>query len=239
MISDYYCSLSERQRLRGSACETVRRQAADCGKIRNVNSSNKRKVIGLALLLTALLAGCGEEEWNGADAQVTTLGIDKEGHVLEVIVEDFAESYYDEAELKQTLEANIAAYIADAGQSEEEGKPITLQEIKKEGTKICVRTEYLTTEDYTDFTYENLYYGTVRQGRLRGYEMPSRLESVDGGIYGVGDADADHHAVFSDGRDHIVTPYKIIAVTPGVTVLSDREADFSGAEGRGAVLLDK
>ena len=61
------------------------------------------------MLLAAVLAGCGDKEWNSADAQVTTLGIDKDGQVLEIVVEDFAESYYDEAELKQLLESDIAS----------------------------------------------------------------------------------------------------------------------------------
>lgn len=204
-----------------------------------MSSVNRSKVIGIAVLLAAVLAGCGDKEWNSADAQVTTLGIDKDGQVLEIVVEDFAESYYDEAELKQLLESDIASYLAEEDGEDGKEASVVLNEIKKEGTKIRTSTTYRTTEDYTGFTMENLYYGTVRQGRLRGYELPSRLNSAENQPYQVTDADADNHVVFSDGKDHIVTPYKIIAATEGVSVLSDREADLSGTEGRAAVLLEK
>ncbi|MBR5115917.1 MAG: hypothetical protein IK096_02520 [Lachnospiraceae bacterium] len=193
----------------------------------------------MAGLLAVMLAGCGNSEWNSADAQVTTLRIDKDGKVLEIVIEDFAESYYDEAEFKDLLESDIASYIADAGGSGGSGTPIVLNEIKKEGTKIRTSTTYETAEDYSDFTLENLYYGTVRQGRLRGFELPSRLNSAANKPYQVTDADADNHVIFTDGKDHIVTPYKIIAATEGVSVIADYEADFSGTEGRSAVLLEK
>ena len=193
----------------------------------------------MAGLLAVMLAGCGNSEWNSADAQVTTLRIDKDGKVLEIVIEDFAESYYDEAEFKDLLESDIASYVADAGGSGGSGAPIVLNEVKKEGTKIRTSTTYETAEDYSDFTLESLYYGTVRQGRLRGFELPSRLNSSENKPYQVSDADADNHVIFTDGKDHIVTPYKIIAATEGVSVISDNEADFSGTEGRSAVLLEK
>ncbi|MBR4528845.1 MAG: hypothetical protein IKO80_01070 [Lachnospiraceae bacterium] len=184
------------------------------------------------------LSGCGGGTWSGEGADTTTIGIDREGHVTEVVVEDFSEAYYQIEELKATVEAEVAAYntghLIPGGDA-----PVTLDGITKKGEQVRMKTYYATPQDYAGFTQENLYYGTLRQAAFRGFEMPSKLTDGKGAEYAVSDGDKNHHVVFTDGHDRIVTPYKIIAYTKGVQLISDYEADFSATEGRGAVLLEK
>ncbi len=187
------------------------------------------------LMLVLALTACGESEWTGDDAQVTTLGINKDGKVREIIVEEFAESYYNIDDLRKQFEEEIDAYNSAAGGD----KRITLKELKQVGSVVRSCSDYLSVSDYTSFTKEPLYYGTLRQARLRGFEISQKIRAAGGGEYLISEKDDELHVIFTDGHDHIVTPYKIIACTEGVKIVSDKEADFTGTEGRSAVLLAK
>ena len=192
----------------------------------------------MCLISILLLAGCGKKEWTGEDVGVTTLGIDRDGRVLEIVVEDFGESYYDCQELRGTIESEIADYVSEAGSPEDE-PPVVLNDVSESDNRVRTSILYQTPEDYGAFTQETLYYGTLRQAGLRGFEMPSVLTDAEGASYTIRDEDANRHVIFTDGHDHIVTPYKIIACTKGVILVSETEADFSGTEKRAALLLAK
>ncbi len=191
---------------------------------------------GMCILLASCLYSCGEPEWTGKDVTSTTLGINTDGSVLEVVVEDFDKDYYDLDELKQTIEEDIADYNGDA---DDKDAPIKLLDVVMDGSNVRTRTTYAETNDYGKFTREPLYYGTVRQSGFSGFEMPSVLDSGGGEDYLVSPDDYDKHVIFSDGNDRIIAPYKIIAVSKGVRLISETEADLSEADGRSALLLVK
>lgn len=186
-----------------------------------------------------VMSGCGSKAWTGDEAEVTTLGIDRDGHVTEIIVEEFNEPYYSVDGLRMSMEKDITEYLTDTGKTGEEKPAIVLGEVRKEGTKVHAATTYQTTQDYSDYTRETLWYGTLRQGKLRGYELPSVLVSREGGSYTISDEDKDNHVIVTEGHEHIVTPYRILACTEGVVLISETEADFSGTQGRAAVLLER
>ena len=193
---------------------------------------------GMCILLASCLYSCGEPEWTGEDVTSTTLGINTDGSVLEVVVEDFDKDYYDLDELRETIESDIADYNG-SGDADDKDAPIKLLDVAMEGSSVRTRTTYAGTNDYGRFTREPLYYGTVRQSGFSGFEMPSILDSGGGEDYAVSSDDYDKHVIFSDGHDRIIAPYKIIAVSKGVRLISETEADLSETEGRSALLLIK
>ena len=69
--------------------------------------------------------------------------------------------------------------------------------------------------------------------------MPSSLKDREDAVYSVRDADAARHMIYSEGHDHLVTPYKIRAVSDGVVVISDYEADLTDSGERAAVLMEE
>ena len=190
------------------------------------------------MLLAVCLTSCGSPEWTGEDVTATTIGINADGSVLEVVVEDFDEDYYDLDELKQLIESDITDY--NKGKEKDTGDaPIKLLEAVREDGKVRTRTTYGSAADYGKFTREPLYYGTVRQSGFSGFEMPSVLDNGGGEEYSVSPEDSDKHVIFSDGHDRIVSPYRILAVSKGVKLISETEADLSEAEGRSTLLLVK
>ncbi|MCR5675709.1 MAG: hypothetical protein K6G16_08375 [Lachnospiraceae bacterium] len=201
------------------------------------NGTKRIMTVLAALLIT--LCGCGSGEWTGDSAEVTTLGIDKDGHVREVIVEDFSENYYSLDELRASMESDVKAFLAANGAANAESPAVVIDSIEQKGSTVRTVSTYRTAEDYGDFTLETLWYGSLRQAGLRGYELPSLLTDREGASYTAGADDKDNHVIFTDGHDHIVAPYRIKAVTKGVKLVSDTEADFSGTEGRAAILLEK
>ncbi len=194
---------------------------------------------GLALMLVFAAGGCGDDTWTGKDAEVTTIGIDAKGRVTEVIVEDFQQSYYSVDGLRDSFEEMIADYLDDIGASGEKTPPVVLEEIEEKNGKIRTRTTYETTEDYGDFTLESLYYGTVRQAKFYGYEVPATLIAAEGGVYTVSEGNGNNHVVFCESRTHVVTPDRILAATAGVKLVSDREADLTRTNGVAVLLLTK
>ena len=64
------------------------------------------------LLLLVVLSGCGS--YNAARSKVTTISVNRSGVIVNAIIEDFSQSYYDVTELKKTVDSeNYTLEIVD------------------------------------------------------------------------------------------------------------------------------
>lgn len=123
-------------------------------------------VLGAALLF----AGCGSKT---KEEDVTTLELKKNGEIVQTIIEDFGESYYDLEELKATAESMITEYNGSAGEDK-----IRLQSAEVTDGVVRLVMTFKKSEDYTGLYRQALFSGTVKEAFKAGYDLDISLNSV-------------------------------------------------------------
>lgn len=128
-----------------------------------------RKCILLLLMISFLFCGaCGKDKVSLADAGETTLGINGDGTVEEVIIEPFEADYYSETELEAYIQAAVEAFntanpqpvpeTADSAKGEDVQPPdaITILGVKAEHDKAHMDLLYQSVDLYNAFNESDL-----------------------------------------------------------------------------------
>jgi len=120
-------------------------------------------LLGAALVF---LVGCNSIE----DAKSSTIYVNPKGKVTSVIVEDFQKEYYDEKELKESINTAIDSY-----NQQHNSKAVTLKKltIKKETAKAVLT--YDSCDDYCAFNDTILFSGTVAEAQKAGYDFKTNF----------------------------------------------------------------
>ncbi|MCR5503466.1 MAG: hypothetical protein K6F53_10690 [Lachnospiraceae bacterium] len=131
-----------------------------------------KKTVSLIIisLLLLLIAGCA---FGGNPAEKdpdTTVTLQKDGHVLQIIRESFGESNYDIGELRNEIELELEDYNAQPNKSAE------LKKAESENGVTDVEILFGTPDDYSLFNQETLRVGEIGDFLL----MPGSFPGGDG-----------------------------------------------------------
>ncbi len=182
-------------------------------------------LVFVQVMLVALLTSCGS--FSGADSDITTIGVNKNGTVVGVIVEDFSASYYDKDELKNTIASEISDYNSSNGDN-----LVKLNKISEKDGNIKVIMSYDSSTDFAHFNEESFYYGTVDDASNGGFSLPGNMVDTDGNAVDSTSLDSvgsNHIIVTADDAD-IETPYDILYVSDGVSISDKKSASVSESE---------
>ncbi len=183
--------------------------------------------ISFATLLTA----CGT-----SSAEVTSIEIDKEGAVTNVIYEEFKEDYLSIDELTSMANKEIEAY-----NSEYISPRITLGEVELNDDEGFVKLSmtFKSAEDFSNFNEKTVFYGTLEEARQSGYNISSNLVDKGGDAPedGYVDEHLDNHIVITTDKANFKTPYSIKYMSKGVLLLNDKEAVLQDTTGESVQLL--
>jgi hypothetical protein len=181
-----------------------------------------RKRIAITALASCLLffvfTGCGKKQ-----PEQSVITFDKEGHILEYLVEDFPASQYDETEWESEVKKGIDAY-------NKSGKgTIALSEVSLSDDVLRCLVDYDTDDSYFYLNNEPIFYGTVDQAYRAGYNMMIPL-------YDTKSKDAlpavrlnemgESHIVIMDRQIDVRTYSKIRYASDNVTI----DDDLKGAK---------
>lgn len=175
---------------------------------------NKRTIVTIiSCLFLILLTACGEKEY-----VVSTMDFQKDGKIVENLIEDFDTSIYDADELKAEIEKEISAY------NKGKDNQVSLLEFKCENNKVYCKIEYPSDDAYFDINSIPIYYGTVAGATKAGYNLPDNLINVKDGKNAKGQAVANmkdlHILIINQSID--VNTYKDIKyASEGVTLGDD------------------
>lgn len=174
----------------------------------------KKKLLLAAVSLTLLLGGCA---FGNQAVDTTTIIVDKNGTVVEAIVEDFDKDYYRADELEQMVDEEISAYNTEAG---EQKVKLDSFEQEEENGKISLRIEYASDEDYTQMNERTLFCGTVSDAYQAGYTFVSMIDQKTGAAVAQEDIleMGDKMIVISEEALDIRVPGKIVYASEGVAV---------------------
>ena len=197
----------------------------------NKSSINKCAKGAAAILLTALLTACGEKS-----PEVTSVSIDKDGAVTNVIYEEFDKDYYDVSELESMVGSEIDSY-----NSEFISPRITLDgvELIDDGAFVKVSMTFKDASDFSSFNEEKVFYGTIEEAIDAGYEVSKGLVDRGGDALSEDflDEHKDNHIGITTDKANFITPYKIRYMSKGVVLLSDKEAVLEDTTGESVQLL--
>ena len=187
-----------------------------------------KKIMVLAMTAVMLMAfsGCGKSQ-DISKLGRTSIAVKKNGTVVNTIVEDFAESYYDPAELQEMTENEINAFIVYHGDGS-----AALDSLDTDDGKVKMVINFGSADDYSDFNSEMLEYETVSEAIISGRIDVNKLLDTDGNPADPDKASSlvNEHVVVTSGKNLISVPYKIKYVSPGVKILDKYSVDLSETE---------
>lgn len=194
------------------------------------------KMITCALLFSAALWGCGEgaagtEE--AAAAAGTEIEVLKDGSILETITEEFQKEYYDEANLRDMLLAEVESF----NEGQEDGN-ITVDKFESADGKLTVEVKYPSADIYTayntdPYNHKALFCGTIAEAQGAGYDFNISLTDAKGektigkeDILGMGSS----KIVIAESPSRVKVTGKILYVGENVTVSGKNRADMQPDE---------
>ena len=116
----------------------------------------------LLVFCMGTLAGCSLPS-NNTNTSVT---VDENGALTEVIVEDQGDDTYTPEELQAFIEENLATY--NQGQ---EQPPVTLENCKIENGSVRLTLHYASCTDYMNFNQVTCFLGTIKEAEDAGYSL--------------------------------------------------------------------
>lgn len=148
----------------------------------------KKKTIHLLLVLvlsTLFITGCSKETVY-VPVTANTIEVTENGELIGYLVEPFDKEYYDINELATMVETEIAEYnkVNQALVQEAGRVPIVVDKVimAEDGSKkAVVAYKFYNAAVYEDFMGRKLFYGTVEEAVIAGYEVDKKLTKVKGG----------------------------------------------------------
>jgi len=149
-------------------------------KVEKVMRIGKFIILMLCLCMLGLTA-CGEVTYpeeeqqvkDALDATVSSIVVHSNGRVSSTIVEEFAESYYDESGLKAMIESSIDEYKSSNATAE-----IELKSFKIKDGMTNILMEYGDYQAYAGYNREDFFAGTIRDANMAGFDLNVTLKSV-------------------------------------------------------------
>ena len=154
----------------------------------------KNKAIGLAFILffsALFIAGCSKETVY-VPVTANTIEVTENGEIIGYLVEPFDKEYYDIEELTTMVQEEVAQYNTDkkslAGDAG--NVPIIVDRIsmaEDNSKNVVVSLKFCNAKVYEDYMGTELFYGTVQEAIVAGYDVDKKLSKVKGGDLLTGD----------------------------------------------------
>jgi hypothetical protein len=129
----------------------------------------KLKAYIVVAIMLIFVTGCSLKSF---DADTNTVYVKKDGTVMEAIIEDFGESYYDSTELESLINDSINEYNNGT------------ENVKNEKFKVKDQTaklimSYKSAEDYAKFNEEDFFAGTISDAIKAGYDFGQEFTNLE------------------------------------------------------------
>lgn len=134
----------------------------------------KKVLFGLISLglCAMLLVGCNGTTKSVDDTTTTTIYVAKDGKITSIIVEDFSEKYYDQAEMTAMINSEIADFNSAHG-----ADSVVLNSVSVDNMIAKVSITYENCDVYSEFNKEELYVSTVKEALNTGKTLNVTLKN--------------------------------------------------------------
>jgi len=184
--------------------------------------SEKKTVTALLLTAMFFVAGCAKKEADPASVK-DTLTIRRDGSVEAVISGTFDKAYYSEAELAESVEAELNRYNAEKGEER-----IRLLEHHADQGTAGLTLLFADPADCAEYLGIDLYVGDVQGAYDAGYDPDAALIDRRNEDRVIGKNDlrdmADRRIVICSGNYEIICPDTIDYYSFGCELISKTRA---------------
>lgn len=192
----------------------------------------KIKAFVAVFLVLMLMAGCSLKSF---DAETNTIYVKKDGTVMQALIEDFSEAYYDEVELEELIKQNVDVYNDGT-----ENVKVEKYKVKDDTAKLI--TSYKTAIDYAEFNEVEFFAGTISEAKSEGYDFDDKFTSIDGNnTVGAETIKSltQYKVVIFEENIHLKTDSKILYISSNVKLVDAKTAAFNDeAEGLGYIVYE-
>ena len=200
-----------------------------------IKYAGKLGMVFACTCLLSLLAACGQKE----EIQSTSLQIGKEGNIISTIVEDFDKAYYTTEGLEAMIQEEISSYNA------KKVNAVSLESVvaseNMEG-RIIVTINFASSEDYTNFNKEELFYGTISQAIEAGYDLPAKLVSVADQTKTIGREEVKamdkNHILIIAENTMVLLPRKAVYISEGTKLINHKGINVENTDGLTYVIME-
>lgn len=184
----------------------------------------KRWNIALAVGTFMMLSGCGGIE----KMTETTVAVDKQGNVEQLLVEDFSDAAYQLEELETMVNELITSYNQEAG---EDAVVLKSAKLKEETARLLM--EYQSAKDYRGFNQVDFFFGSVKEAQNQGYTFHSAFADANGNEVskeGIPAQCSDAQVLILREPMQVVVPGKILYVSKNMEVVGETQAKLPADE---------
>lgn len=184
----------------------------------------KRWNIALAVGTFVILSGCGGIE----KMTETTVAVDEQGNVEQLLVEDFSDAAYQLEELETMVNELITSYNQEAG---EDAVVLKSAKLKEETARLLM--EYQSTKDYRGFNQVDFFCGSVKEAQNQGYTFHSAFADTNGtevSNEGIPAQCEDAQVLILREPMQVVVPGKILYVSKNMEVVGETQAKLPADE---------
>lgn len=191
------------------------------------------------LSLSFLFSACGQTEVSDDDNfEETTISVDKNGRIRELIIEPFEKDYYDVDELKSELENAISDIKLSDSECE-----ISLKDISVQNGNVYIKLDFANGKSYNALQNQEIFTGTVGDACAAGYSMDVTLKNVNSDEM-IGKVEVmgmqDRHIIIMDEHVRLKCYRPVVYVSANVEVINENEIRvLSEASGLAYIILDK
>lgn len=160
-------------------------------------------LIGSALILTA----CADK-YSKPGNDLSSFSLSRDGSIEAALLDDFSQNYYNESELMDYINKELATYNAANGEGS-----ISMTGHERLGNNICVYLHFASVKDYDAYMPDSLFTGTVQEAYDNGYDLDQALSYAEQPEHVIGKNDlmnmANKKIMIFTGRGRIRIPSKI------------------------------
>ncbi|MCM1187879.1 MAG: hypothetical protein NC541_01105 [bacterium] len=187
--------------------------------------------LGCAAVLT--LSGCGHVKVPETVSR-TTLVADQSGALTYYLVGYFEKEYYDPAELMLLAEEEVLAFRESKDGEGTGGVSLEKVELLQDtADQVAVVYRFDGSESFSEFTGSSLFYGTVNEALVGGFDPGDGLISVKDGISKTEEElkeDGEKHLIITDVRALVYCPTGVLALSGGAALTGDGSVDTREAQ---------
>ncbi len=182
----------------------------------------KIAVVILGICGMMLLCACNSQNPNKIGA--TTLFVDKEGKIIETVVEDFSMPQYSTEELSLTIAEEVAAYNSEVGVD-----TVTLEHFKVENGIVKTQMQFKSAADYEVFNNVEFFNGTIADALAAGFSLDVILKNAANPDETIGIHEIltmqDKRIVITEIPARLRVASKILYVSEETTTIDEYEVD--------------
>lgn len=178
----------------------------------------KNRLPVLILLFTAalILASCGGSR--RSDPEVTTFELNADGTVIQTIKGTLGDQMTTEG-LQGYINEQLTAYSAKNGADR-----IMLDDLDASGSKVSIRLNYSSIEDYAAFNGVDAFIGTVESAFQKGYSFDRSFKSAAGAAMNGYTVPVEYpglNVIVLKEAMNVVLPEKPVLVSDDITINDD------------------